>query len=112
MSNSKRALRRPTPLVLGLMTLLIAGGVWLYPLRESPAGLEKPPASDRQVALVVTWLLKQEHLLQHPLDDEISHRALDMFLKNLDPMKVYFYQSDVDEFMQERDHLDDLVQER
>ncbi len=71
------------------------------------AGLEGPKPRERQVVLIVTNLLKQQHLLQRPLDDEISHRALEMFLKNLDPMKVYFYQSDIDEFMQDRDRLDD-----
>ena len=31
------------------------------------------------------------------------------FLKQLDPMKIYFYQSDIDEFMEQRDRLDDFV---
>ena len=77
--------------------------------RETPAELEGPRASDRQVALIVTALLNQEHLLNHPLDDEISERALSTYLKGLDPMKVYFYQSDIDEFMKERKSLDDMI---
>jgi carboxyl-terminal processing protease len=52
-------------------------------------------------------LLKAEHLLRHPLDDEISTRWLDQFLKTLDPMKVYFTQADVDEFMRQKNQLDD-----
>lgn len=109
MSNSLCAVRKPSRWAIGLSALIAAAGAMLYPSRESPAGLEGPQASDRQVALIVTELLKQEHLLQHPLDDEISARAMDLFLKTMDPMKVYFYQSDVDEFMKERDRLDDLV---
>ena len=54
-------------------------------------------------------MMKREHLSKHPLDDEISHRGLDLFLKSLDGMKLYFYQSDIDEFNQQRNDLDDMV---
>ena len=43
-------------------------------------------------------MLKHEHLLRHPLDAEISERCLKTFLQELDPMKMYFYQSDYDDF--------------
>ena len=47
--------------------------------------------------------------MRRGLDDEISKRALATFLKQLDPMKVYFYQSDADEFMTQASQLDDAV---
>jgi carboxyl-terminal processing protease len=56
-------------------------------------------------------MLKHEHLLQHPLDAEISQRCMKTFLQELDPMKMYFYQSDYDEFAKDRDHLADLIQQ-
>jgi carboxyl-terminal processing protease len=65
--------------------------------------------SDRQISKAVTFLLNQQHLTRHPLDDEMSGRALDLFIKAVDPMKLYFYQADVDEFMQNRNDLDDFV---
>jgi carboxyl-terminal processing protease len=68
-----------------------------------------PSADDRNVARVVAIKMKREHLTKHPLDNEISRRGIDLFLKSLDGMKLYFYQSDVDEFMQRRDDLDDMV---
>jgi carboxyl-terminal processing protease len=80
---------------------LLAVGVWADPVA--------PSDSDRQVALAVTSLLRRDHLLRHPLDDEISRRCLDSFLEHLDPMKVYFYQSDVDSFRRKQDELDDLA---
>ncbi len=104
-----RAMRKPRVLAVGLATFLTLGGILLFPLRETPADLDGPKAGDRQVTLIVSALLKQEHLLKRPLDDEISRRALKTFLKQLDPMKVYFYQSDVDEFMQQQDRLDDFL---
>jgi len=51
----------------------------------------------------------QQHLTRHPLDNEISERCLKEFLKRLDLMKVYFYQSDVDEFMKHKDELADAI---
>ena len=108
MTKSILASRKPNFFALGIAFLVISGAL-LLPLRETPADLEGPRASDRQVALVVTALLNQEHLLDKPLDDEISERAIKTFLKRLDPMKVYFYQSDIDEFMQQSKSIDDSV---
>lgn len=67
-----------------------------------------PSSSDRHITMSVSSLLAQ-HLSKHPLDKEISERCLKTFLKALDPMKVYFYQSDIDEFMKQQDKLSDLV---
>ena len=102
-------MRKPSFYAFGLAFFLTISAVLLLRPRETPAELEGPRASDRQVALIVTALLNQEHLLNHPLDDEISERALSTYLKGLDPMKVYFYQSDIDEFMKERKSLDDMI---
>ncbi len=55
-------------------------------------------------------MLLQEHLSRHPLDKEIAARWMKTFLKSLDPMKVYFYQSDVDEFTQRQDDLVKLIE--
>ena len=54
-------------------------------------------------------LMESKHLSRHRLDDEISQRALDTFIKELDPLKLFFYQSDVDEFMTQQNQLDDQI---
>ena len=64
-------------------------------------------ARDRNIIRIVTDLLDKQHLLRRNLDDEISRRTFQTFVKQLDPMKVYFYQSDIDEFSQNRETLDD-----
>ncbi len=51
--------------------------------------------------------MDNQHLSKHDLDDEISKRAFDQFFKSLDPFKLYFYQSDIDEFMKSYTKLDD-----
>jgi carboxyl-terminal processing protease len=91
------------------VVLLLALSAPVGPYTMSRAELTGPQANDRQVTLVVTSLLRREHLSKLPLDDKMSQRGLDLFIKNLDPGKLYFYQSDVDEFAKERDNLDDQV---
>jgi carboxyl-terminal processing protease len=68
-----------------------------------------PSANDRTVTRLVSMMMKREHLSKHPMDDEISRRALDLFLKSIDGRKLYFYQSDVDEFHLRRNDLDDMI---
>lgn len=69
----------------------------------------KTKSRDRSVATAVRALLDQTHLSRRSLDDEISQRTFESFLKQLDPMKVYFYQSDIDEFSRNKTVLDDQV---
>jgi carboxyl-terminal processing protease len=71
--------------------------------------LSGPQPQDRNVTYLVTTLMKREHLSKHPLDDEISRRGLELFIKNLDSMKLYFYQTDIDEFSQKKNELDDML---
>jgi carboxyl-terminal processing protease len=68
-----------------------------------------PNAQDRQIALAMIKLLEKDHLSRHPLDKEISERAFTLFFKNLDPMKLYFYQSDMDEFAKYKDQLSSML---
>ena len=78
---------------------LLAGLAWADP--------QGPTAEDHQIAMAVTSLMKKEHLLRHPLDDEMAARWMKNFLKALDPRKMYFYQSDVDEFKKQQNNLPD-----
>jgi len=85
--------------------LLVVAGAWPAVLAD-PIG---PTAEDRQVTVAVVSLLKRDHLSGHELDDEISERCLELYLKSLDPWKLYFYQSDVDVFERRKDDLDDMA---
>jgi len=88
--------------------VVIAVGCLHSALWADPVG---PDASQRHVTRAVAHLLAHEHLLGRELDDEISHRCMKEFLKSLDPWKLYFYQSDIDELMKHQDELDDMVRE-
>lgn len=95
-------LRRLTGRLLVLALLAALSSVaWADPVSPGP--------NDRHIAFAVSNLIKHDHLSRHPLDDEISGRSLKMFIENLDPMKVYFYQSDIDEFNKSKDGLADTI---
>lgn len=99
---------------LSLPILFACLAAWCGPARaEEPptavAAAAKPGPNDRQITLAVRSYLEREHFTRRPIDDEIARRWFGIFLESLDPMKVYFLQSDIDAFMQKRDSLDELV---
>lgn len=98
--TSHRSLSVLVPLAMAISLL------WAVP---ALADLAEPSASDRRIALWVTSELRNEHLLRHPMDDEISQRAFKMYLEQLDPLKSYFLKSDIDEFRAVETRLDDMV---
>jgi len=75
-------------------------------LLAEPTG---PTTTDRHVTRAITFLMNREHLTRHPLDNEISGRWMDNYLKMLDPRKVFFTQADVDSWNAYRDQLDDMA---
>ncbi len=88
-------------LSLGILTLLSAA----Y-LQADEFG--KPDRQSKRVSNIVSQLMDQ-HLSNRKLNDVISRRALEMYLKNLDPMKMYFLKSDVEEFQQWGTQIDDMM---
>lgn len=97
--------------LLSLGLLLVASGP-AFARTPDTKGPFAPTAQDRQVAKAVTSLLRRGHLSGHALDDEMSQRCLKTFLKTIDPMKLYFYQADVDRFTQNQNQLDDLLADK
>lgn len=73
------------------------------------ANAMKPGDQDSLVAKMVIQLLPRKHISGRKVDDEISGRALANYLKALDPMKLYFYQSDIDEFSRFKTQIDDAT---
>ncbi len=71
--------------------------------------LGKPTRYDKVVSQMVAGLMQRDHLSSRQLDDTISVRAFDHFIKTLDPMKVYFVQSDIDSFQKWKEDLDDQM---
>ncbi len=93
----------------GILAFACVAGLVIGAWRSCPAELAGPTASDRNVTSIVTMLMRAQHLSKRPMDDEISRRAFKLFLEGFDPLKVYFYQSDIDAFDQYKTQLDDML---
>jgi len=91
------------------MTVACLIAVVCLPQMAHADNLGKPTIVSGYVARLVTKLMQSDHLSKHAMDDQISQRAFDLFAKSLDPMKVYFMQSDIDEFSISRTDLDDQL---
>ncbi len=100
-------LRRPLVLCTGLVLIGAAGYLGFFARAVMADPVLQPV--DRQITRAVTTLLTREHLSRHPLDKEMSQRWLKMYLKVLDPMKVYFTQADIDAFMLRKNDLDQMA---
>ncbi len=68
-----------------------------------------PASTDQQTAVLVSQMISKFHISQKSIDDKISAMLLKRFLKEIDPLKLYLLQDDVDKLDRYRDHLDDLV---
>ena len=68
-------------------------------VRSTPALLPlRPDTQDRNVAQAFVIRLEQNHISQRALDPAVSQEAFRLYLKTLDPRKMFFYQEDIDEF--------------
>ncbi len=69
----------------------------------------KPEAQEARAAHLAAEVLSRFHYKAIPLDDALSARTFDQYLKALDPEKIYFLQSDVDRLAVDRTLLDDAI---
>ncbi len=71
--------------------------------------LLKPAAQEAKAARLAAELLSRYHYKAVPLDDTLSGRMFDQYLKALDPEKLHFLQSDIDRLGVDRTRLDDAI---
>ncbi|NND96703.1 MAG: carboxy terminal-processing peptidase [Pirellulaceae bacterium] len=105
-------------IVVGLIVAIAVPNLYAQPaaapaqaVAAAPVALPKPTNEHRTIARLIARLMPQHHISSQGLNDTISERALTLYLKSLDPMKLYFYQSDVDEFQRSSKMIDDMVQQ-
>ena len=103
MKNLRRS-RRAHFAFASMLAGAVASGVLSLPL-AAHADPTQPSASDRQIALAVSMLMERQHLSGHKLDAQMSERCFETFIKDLDPLKLFFYQSDIDEFKARENEL-------
>lgn len=76
------------------------------PITWSPL---RPGPADARVAYITARILEGQHYSQNPFDDAVSAKFLDQYLRLLDPQRLHFLKSDIDEFERYRHKLDDLT---
>jgi carboxyl-terminal processing protease len=80
-------------------------------LWANSASAAKPawPEDSAQMQLTreIVDIMQQKHFRKQMLDDSLSSMLLDNYLKSLDPNRMILLQTDIDEFNQYRNKLDD-----
>ncbi len=71
--------------------------------------LLKPEAQEARAAHLAAELLSRYHYKAVPLDDALSAKVFDQYLKALDPERLYFLQADIDRLAADRTLLDDAI---
>ena len=93
--------------VLGLLILSTTAAGVISPFVWARPG--NPTRHSQRIAILVSALMNTKHLSEMQVNDVIPRRTLDKFLESLDSKKMFFYQSDIDEFFSERQWSDDFV---
>ncbi len=88
--------------VSGLVVILVASTIGAQQLNNGNS-------SEQTTAKLVADMISKHHISQKQIDDRISQMLVKRLLKDLDSQKLYFLQSDIDDFNRYRDQLDDLV---
>ncbi|MGI5832352.1 MAG: carboxy terminal-processing peptidase [Thermoguttaceae bacterium] len=89
---------------------LAAASLWVFVFCAVSFGGSEPlvpKAIDKGIAVNFSKILEARHFSRHTIDEEISRQAFDLYIKAIDPRKIYFMQSDVDEFT--RNYRDDFA---
>ena len=96
-----------------LSIVLLLGAAAFAGSPDSSESVVLAPAQQQiQAAAMTSDLLTRFHYTPMALDDAMSRKTFDRYLKALDSEKVFFIQADVDQFMQARDKLDDAIKSR
>ena len=94
-----------------LLWLLLAASLNVYAAPGKPLPLLKPLPEQAKAAAKTADYLTRSHYRTLPLDDAMSIKIFDRYLKSLDSEKVLFTQADLDQFSNAQTKLDDAIQE-
>lgn len=71
--------------------------------------IKAPSYNEQLINSAHSAILAQYHYDRLPIDDALSERIYTLYLKALDPQKVFFVQADIDDFENYRFKFDDFV---
>ncbi len=64
---------------------------------------------DKLLIEIITHVLRQGHFSPQDIDDDFSSRVFNDYINQLDPLKRYFYKSDIKEFEAYKTLIDDQI---
>lgn len=96
-----RSLLKPLFITAFSLLIPITANALSTPLKSEPV--------HKQTLLEITESLKLGHYNRIKLNDTLSSQIFDQYLKDLDPSRSYFYQSDIDDFEKYRLSIDDNI---
>ncbi|CAN5348415.1 carboxy terminal-processing peptidase [soil metagenome] len=91
------------------ITLAFAAAAHSAPPEASTLPALAPLPQHAEAASMAAQILTRYHYKATPLDDAMSEKIFDRYLKSLDPDRLFFIQSDVDQFSSARTRLDDAI---
>lgn len=68
-----------------------------------------PEESSGEIARLAARMIERSHFLRREFDDRVSERFFERYIESLDPQRMYFTQSDYEQFSAYRQQLDDLT---
>lgn len=68
-----------------------------------------PSFKQQRISAAHALVLTKYHYGRLSLDNELSERVYSLYLRSLDPQKIYFLQADIDEFSRYRHQFDDYL---
>lgn len=92
----------------GLLGLFLSIASHAYALETAPPVLE-PLQRQEQAANVSAQFLSRYAYRPVPLDDALSAKIMNHFIKSLDGDRMLFMQADIDRFMAESTKVDDAI---
>ena len=64
-------------------------------------GAQEVRDRNANICRTVMYQLEARHIAPVPMPSEFDHEVVDLYLRTLDPRKMYFHQSDVDKFREQ-----------
>ena len=101
--------RNPTRVAALLTTTMLVMVACAFGAQQLRGGgqANKEGRTAQEVARMIT----QRHISHAPIDDDVSKKLFDRYLKALDPQKLYFTKNDVVELSKQNTVLDDSVKQ-
>jgi carboxyl-terminal processing protease len=95
----------------GFLAILLAIAPSAHAVEAGSPPVLAPREQQAQAAQLSAQFLSRFHYKPVPLDDALSAKIMNRFIKSLDPDRVLFLQADIDKFMADSTKIDDGVKQ-